>query len=205
MKPRQFQNNPVGATIPDVILRILASPFLVVPLVLLVGCLIISTALGFIEISWDGGAIRLSQGQRGLQSTDLNIGGEWDGTGKDLQDSDKRITPQYTYKISMTFAQNSRNVKMSGKYTIDGHADYPPRIISAEGVLHDTYLTMLYDIRVYGTPAGGGDSARSAAGTTHGTMIFQFLPTSSTATGYYMARGMQTDKFVFGSIDLTRR
>jgi len=204
MKPRQFQNNPVGATVPDVILRILASPFLVVPLFLLVGCLIVSLALGFIEISWEGSTIRLSQGQRGLQSTESNIAGEWAGTAKDLQDSEKKITAQYTYNISMTFKQHGRNVEMNGAYTIDRHADYPRRIISAEGVLHDTYLTMLYDIKVYGTPAAGGDS-ESAAGTTHGTMIFHFLPTSSTATGYYIARGMQTDKFVFGSIDLTRR
>jgi hypothetical protein len=60
---------PIGATVPDLILRVLASlasPFLVIPLLVAVADVIALIGFGFIELSWGDGASGLRRG-KGVQ------------------------------------------------------------------------------------------------------------------------------------------
>jgi len=193
-EPYKNVPNSIGATVPDLILRILASPFLIIPLFILVGALIASVAFGFIEISWGQNGLKLSQGQHGVEISDVNLVGTWRGTAKDLTDSDHKLTAKYTYTMSMTFAQKGENIEMEGNYFISEDRSLPLRTISGKGSIHDDYLSLLYDIE-----AGQPPVAR-----THGSMVFQIQPSSQSAAGYYLGRSMANDGFVFGSLEIHR-
>ena len=54
--------------VPDLILRVFASPFLVVPLFLLVASVAVLIAAGFLELSWGEGGLKIAQGQRSSES-----------------------------------------------------------------------------------------------------------------------------------------
>jgi hypothetical protein len=184
----------VGATVPDLILRVFASPFLVIPIFLILIGLITAIALGFIEISWGESGLKLAQGQHYSQSSDVSIAGTWSGVAKDLDANDANLKHQYTYRVSMTFTQKGADILMHGSYFVNEDASLPQRILSGKGVIHGDYLSMLYDIQV----------EQPALSKTHGTLMFRIAPASNTATGYYVARGMANDRFVFGSKDLKR-
>lgn len=74
----------IGATWPDVILRILRSPYLTIPLLALALLLVVSIATGYVELSLGETGIKFSQGPLGSAKTDLNITGNWRGQAKDL-------------------------------------------------------------------------------------------------------------------------
>ena len=185
---------PVGATVPDLILRVFASPFLTIPLFALVVLFIGSIGLGFIEFSWGDNGLKLAQGQRYSQTSDVSIAGTWRGVAKDLDSSDNRMKHQYSYRLSMTFVQKGANVQMNGWYFVNEDASLPQRIVSGQGIIHGDYLSLLYDIEV----------KEPAPARTHGTILFKLAPSSNSVTGYYVARGMANDRFVFGSMDLSR-
>jgi hypothetical protein len=193
-EPRKQEPAQVGATIPDVLLRILASPYLVAPLLLLLAGLILTVALGYIAVSWGDGGIKVSQGERSGDSNDLNIEGTWRGTGKDLSDSDHNLVAKYTYTMSFNFVQKGSHVKMHSTYFVNENRDLPERTITGEGTMHGDYLSVLIDI----------EAGKPVVAKTHGTMIFQFHPSAQTASGYYTDRSMANDGFVFGSLTLSR-
>jgi hypothetical protein len=192
--PNADQSAHVGATVPDLILRIFASPFLTIPLFALVVLFILSIGFGFIELSWVDSGLKLSQGQRYSQVSDVSIAGTWRGVAKDLDSSDGHMKRQYSYRLSMTFDQKGTKVQMHGWYFVNEDTNLPQRIISGEGIIHGDYLSLLYDIEV----------KEPAPAKTHGTILFKLAPSSNSATGYYVARGMANDRFVFGSMDLSR-
>jgi hypothetical protein len=184
----------VGATVPDLILRVFASPLLIIPLFLLLGGFILAISFGFIEVSWGDSGVKLAQGQRGVENADVNVAGAWRASGKDLTDSEHKLKAKYTYTMTMTFAQKGANVDLEGSYFINEDKTLPQRRISGHGVIHDDYLSLLYDI----------EAGQPAIAKTHGTMLFQISPSSHTANGYYLTRSMANDGIVFGSIELSR-
>lgn len=185
---------PVGATYADVILRILRSPYLAIPLLALAALLLVSIATGYVELSFGDHGVKLSQGPHGSARTDLNIAGEWHGQAKDLSADDGKLAARYAYTITMNFVQKGADVTFKGSYYIDEGGALPQRTIYGRGVLHEDYLSLLYDIE-----AGDPPVAR-----THGTMMLHILPSGQSGTGYYVTRSMANDGFVFGSIELTR-
>jgi hypothetical protein len=185
---------PVGATFWDLILRIFRSPFLVIPIFLLIVAIFAAIGLGFIEVSWGDAGLKLSQGKRSMEAGDVNIAGSWRGEGKDLTDSDHKLLAKYTYTLSLNFTQKGADVDLQGSYFINEDKTLPQRTISGHGVIHADYLYLLYDIQVVQPPIAK----------THGTMLFQVSPSSHAATGYYLTRSMANDGFVFGSLALSR-
>ena len=81
-----------------------------------------------------------------------------------------------------------------GSYYINEDHNLPQRTISGQGVLHENYLSILYDIEAGAPPVA----------TTHGSMTLRMTPSGQNGTGYFVTRSMANDGFVFGSIDLTR-
>jgi hypothetical protein len=104
----------VGTTIPDLILRIFTNPFLTITLFLLLGAFIVAIAVGYIEVSWGDSGVKVTQGHHGAGASERNITGNWRGTGKDLTDSDQKLTAKYTYNISMAFTQRGSDIAMKG-------------------------------------------------------------------------------------------
>ena len=104
------QSTPTGTTIPDLLLHIIRSPYLVAPLLLLIAAVIVCVAMGLIDISWgDGGSgIKVTQGHKSAPGTEVNVAGDWDGSGKDLSDSEKKIIARYSYKMKFKFTPSRR-------------------------------------------------------------------------------------------------
>lgn len=94
----------------------------------------------------------------------------------------------------MTFAQKGADVTMKGSYYINQGHNLPQRTISGRGVLHENYLSILYDI----------DAGAPPVATTHGSMTLRMTPSGQDGTGYFVTHSMANDGFVFGSVDLAR-
>jgi hypothetical protein len=178
----------------DVIIHILQSPFLVVCVMLIVAAFIVSVALGFVEVSWSGDGLKLSQGEMGRESTDLSIGGTWYADGRDLNDSDGSLAPHFTYRLNLTFTQKKGRVKLQGTYRVNEHPELPERSLDGKGEVHGNYISLLYRIRTGDPPTA----------TTHGTLLIHVHPDAHTGEGYFIARSMANDGFVFGSLVCTR-
>jgi hypothetical protein len=94
----------------------------------------------------------------------------------------------------MTFIQKGANVDLEGSYFINADKTLLQRRISGRGVIHDDYLSLMYDI----------EAGQPTVAKTHGTMLLQISPSSRAASGYYLTRSMANDGFVFGALELLR-
>ncbi len=193
MVPRKgkVEEAPItGRTIWDVVWALLGQPIVGGVALTTVLVLLVLVVAGKISVSLSETGLRLSP----VVPADVNVAGSWAADAKDEEDANHTIVARYSYAIQATLSQSGSEVTFTGRYRIKEDPGAAERTVSGHGTLNGGYLSLPYDISTQSQPVE----------TTHGVLFIHFQPSGTSATGYYLARSMKDDGFVFGSMSLRR-
>jgi hypothetical protein len=184
-------SNPTGMTFPDLLLRLAKFRIVWVILVALVFVLVGLLLSGTLELTWDGGALKLSRSDSGQP---IAIAGKWKAEGKDIHGVIDNMREPYNYDMDINITQKGSRVAMDGTYRINNHPEDPIRHITGKATLDGEYVSWTYET-----------SINNGASITHGVMFIKVHTSLREASGYYIGRSLKNDGEVFGVIKLHKQ
>jgi hypothetical protein len=187
------EGKTVGATIPDLVWRILSNRYASLALAALILLCVALVSFGVLDLSWGEKGLRLSAPAAGDSRTDVIITGPWNGTAQDDPPEIRNATTRYSYCLEVSFEQSRSKVTMKGHYTVNERPDAPIRQVSGHGVLHGDFLSLDYDIETHLPDAN-----------THGVMLLHFEPSGKIAKGRFITRSMLEDGMTSGMVQFIR-
>ena len=185
------QSSPTGTTFPDLLLRLAKFRITWITLVVLIFVLVGLILSGILELTWDGGALKLSKSDSGQP---VEIAGKWKSEGTDIHGVIDNMREAYTYDMDINIKQKGSRVTMDGTYRINNHPEDPIRHITGKATLDGEYVSWTYET-----------SINNGVSVTHGVMFIKVHSSLREASGYYIGRSLKNDGEVFGSIKLHKQ